>query len=82
MADLKPNQPQNETTTSLASEVVSGVKAEARNSLRWAAWGAGIGAVMLGAAGLWFFGPVGLAVGAAIGAIAGGLGAWFVYLSI
>ncbi len=66
---------------SLAREIGSSLKAEFRTSMRWAFWGAALGAIVLGAAGLWFFGTTGLAIGAAIGAVAAGLGAWFLYLN-
>ena len=82
MTEFEPKQPESQEPPSLASVVVSSLKTGVRNSLRWAAWGAGLGAIVLGAAGFWFFGTTGLAYGAAVGAVAGGLGAWFFYLSI
>ena len=80
--ESEPKQPESHEPPSLASEVVSSLKAEFRSSLRWAMWGAGLGAIVLGAAGFWFFGATGLVYGAGLGAVAGGLGAWFFCLSI
>jgi len=67
---------------SLLREVGSGLKDEVRTWLRWTMWGAVLGAVVVGAAGAWYFGFTGLAVGAGIGAVAGGLGALLFYLSV
>ncbi|MCB9911703.1 MAG: hypothetical protein H6827_01775 [Planctomycetes bacterium] len=82
MTEFEPKQPEKKKSPSLASDVVSSLKAEVRNSLLWAVWGAGLGAIVLGAAGFWFFGSTGLAYGAGVGAIAGGLGAWFFCLNV
>ena len=82
MTKFEPQQPDSKDPPSLLQEVASSVKDQARTSLRWAAWGAGLGATVLGVAGFWFFAPVGFAIGAALGALVGGLGAWFVYVSI
>ena len=52
---------------------------EARSWLRWALGGAVVGAVVLGGAGLWYFGFTGLWIGAGVGAVGGGLGAFLLY---
>ena len=64
---------------SLAREVGSHVASELRSWLRWTLWGAAIGAVALGAVGLWYFGTTGLVIGALVGAVAGGLGGLVFY---
>ena len=74
--------PECQVPPSLAREVGSSLKAEFRHSLRWAAWGGGLGAVVLGAAGFWYFGATGLALGAVAGVVGGGVGAWLFCLSI
>lgn len=53
---------------------------EARSWLRWAVAGAAIGAVILGGAGMYFFGWKGLGIGALAGAVVGGVGFWLFYL--
>lgn len=82
MTEFEPKHHKSPELPSLAREVGSGLKTEVRRSLRWAVWVAGLGATVLGAAGFWFLGLTGLAIGAAVGAVAGGLGAWFFYLDI
>lgn len=82
MTDSESQRPTSQRPTSLAREVAQGLKAEFRTSLRWALRGAGVGAVLLGAAGFWFFGPTGLALGAGVGAMAGGLAVWLFLLSV
>jgi len=57
-------------------------KSELRTSFRWAVWGAGLGAIALAGAGLWYFGTTGLVYGAAIGAVAGGVGAWLLHVNL
>ena len=52
---------------------------EARSSLRWARNCAVVGAIGLGAVGLWFFGLTGLWIGAGLGAVVGGVGGFLVY---
>jgi hypothetical protein len=81
VADHEDKQPERQDPRSLAREVGSSLKAEVRSWLRWALWGAGFGAIALGAGGAWFFGATGFAYGAAIGAVAGGIGAWLLYLN-
>lgn len=82
MSESEPRPPKIPELSTLAREVGSSLGREFARSLRWAAWGAGLGALGLGATGFWFFGATGLAYGAAVGAVAGGLGAWFFYLNI
>ncbi len=82
MTEFEPKQHKSQEPPSLAREVGSSLKTKVRRSLRWALWGGGLGAIVLGAAGFWFFGATGLAIGAAVGAVAGGVGAWFFYLDI
>ena len=52
---------------------------EARSWLRWTLRGAVVGAIVLGGVGCWFFSLTGLWLGAGVGAIGGGLCAFFVY---
>ncbi|MEM8885560.1 MAG: hypothetical protein AAGD14_15955 [Planctomycetota bacterium] len=59
-----------------------GVVEGAKSSLRWALGGAIVGALVLGVAGAWFAGVTGLGIGAAVGAVLGGIGAWWFYLQI
>ena len=65
-----------------AKEVLSGLKEEARTSLRWAIGGAIVGAVVLGGIGLIIFGLKGLLIGAGLGAVVGGVGLSLLYLNI
>ena len=69
---------------SIGAAIKEGVKEglieEASSSLKWAGWGALIGAVALGLAGLIQFNPTIGAIGAALGAVVGGIGAWVFYL--
>ena len=57
-------------------------KSELRTSFRWAMWGAGLGAIALAGAGLWYFGTNAMVYGALIGAVAGGVGAWLLYVNL
>lgn len=82
MTDSESKRPERQEPPSFAREVGSGLKAEVRTSLRWAFWGAGLGAVVVGAVGFWLLGGTGLAYGAAVGAVAGGFGAWLFYLNV
>lgn len=59
-----------------------GLREAATGSLKWMAGGALVGALALGGPGLVKFGPAGLAIGAVVGALVGGLGAWWFYLQI
>jgi hypothetical protein len=52
---------------------------EARSWLRWTLRGAVVGAVTLAGFGFWYFGLMGLWIGGGLGAVAGGLGAFFLY---
>ncbi len=57
-----------------------GLVSELGVSLRWALWGAIIGALLLGGAGFWYFSWQGLGYGLLAGAVIGGVGAWLFYL--
>ncbi len=65
-----------------AKEVLSGLKEDARSSLRWAIGGAIAGAVVLGGIGLILFGLKGLLIGAGLGGAVGGIGVSWLYLNI
>jgi len=80
MNDSEDPRHERREPASLAREVGPSLKQETRSWLRWGAWGAVLGAVTLGAAGFWFFGTTGLLLGAAIGAVAGGIGSLLLYL--
>lgn len=53
----------------------------ARNSLRWAAVGAIIGALLLGGLGGYYFGWSGLGVGLLAGAVIGALVFWWLFMT-
>jgi hypothetical protein len=66
----------------LGKDVGKGLLQETGSTLKWAAGGAVLGALVLGGLGLWKFGLIGLGIGAAAGAILGAVaGGWF-YLSV
>ena len=67
---------------SFARELGRGLVDEGVTWLRWAGTGAMVGAVTVGAAGLYFFGIEALAIAAAAGAIVGGLGALALYVAL
>ena len=67
---------------SFARELGRGLVDEGVTWLRWAGTGAMVGAVTVGAAGLYFFGIEALAIAAVVGAIVGGLGALAVYVAL
>jgi hypothetical protein len=69
-----------ETGKQLARGLGVGLVEEGRTWLRFAGAGAGLGAIGLGGAGFWYFGLEAGAIGAAVGAVVGGLGAWLFYL--
>ncbi|MCA8954342.1 MAG: hypothetical protein KDE27_32845 [Planctomycetes bacterium] len=79
MTHFENDPPEPPESPTFAQELGTGLKREVRTWLRFAMWGAGLGAIALGGAGLWYFGTVGLAIGAAIGAVGGGLGALAFY---
>ena len=78
---LEPARPEPDGP-SLASEIGSGVQAEARRWLRWTSWRAMLSAVVLGAARAASYGFQGFGYGAAIGAVSGGVGALAFYLHV
>ncbi len=53
----------------------------AKESLRWFLIGAVIGAVVLGGVGAYYFGWTGLGIGLIAGAVIGGIGLWWMYMS-
>ena len=61
-------------------EVGRGLVERAKDSLRSAAIGALIGAVIVGVAGLYYFGFYGFVVGSILGAVLGGGMFWFAYM--
>ncbi len=79
-------EPDSTKNPSLAKEVGSEVKKglvkEARNTLKWGLGGAIAGGLVLGILGLVKFGVTGLWIGAIAGALIGGIGAVFFYLSV
>jgi hypothetical protein len=76
MTEPDRDDPQSE---SFSQGLVKEFRQEARSALRWARNGAIVGAVVLGGIGLWYFGLVGLGIGAGIGAVVGGVGAFLLY---
>ena len=65
-----------------ARELGRGLVDEGITWLRWAGTGAMIGAVTVGAAGLYYFGTEALPIGIAVGAIVGGIGALILYVAL
>ena len=80
MSDDNKDHPEDPKPTSLTKDVArafgSGLVQGARSTLRCIAWGAAVGAVVLGAAGWWYFGMNGLMIGAGVGAVIGAIGFW------
>jgi hypothetical protein len=81
------SEPQNTRSESesfakeTAKEVGKGLLKEGKTTVKWGFWGAVVGAVALGGAGWFKFGPkVGL-IGAGVGAVVGGIGAAWFYIS-
>ncbi|MEZ5989275.1 MAG: hypothetical protein R3F30_09170 [Planctomycetota bacterium] len=81
MSDPEDPRQEGQEPASFGREIGTGIREEVRSWLRWAAFGAGLGAVVLGVTGFWYFGATGLAIGAAMGAVVGGIGAWLLYLN-
>lgn len=75
------NQPDHDDSQpgSFTQELGKQVGREARSALRWTARGAMLGAMVVGAFGLWYFSLMGLWIGAGIGAVGGGIGAFLFY---
>jgi hypothetical protein len=66
---------------SFTKELGKGLLKEGKTTVKWGFWGAVVGAVALGGAGWFKFGPkVGL-IGAAVGAVVGGIGAAWIYIT-
>lgn len=61
--------------------VTEGVVEAGRSMLSWAVGGAFLGAAVLGGFGLYHLGTIGLAIGAAAGAVIGGVGSWAFYVT-
>ena len=77
------NQTDNKSSEpdSFAKEVGKGLLHEGKNTVKWGLGGALLGAAVLGGAGWFKFGfKLGL-IGAGVGAIVGGIGASWCYLS-
>lgn len=72
------NDPQK--NDSFAREVGRGLVEEAKDSLRSAALGALLGAIVVGGGGLYYFGLFGLGAGAVVGALVGGAMFWFAHM--
>lgn len=64
----------------LMTELKEGLIEEGARWVRWTIGGAVVGAGVLGVVGVAWFGWKGLAIGCGVGAVAGGLGAWLLYL--
>jgi hypothetical protein len=72
----KPSQ-----SDSFAKEVGKGLIEEGKNTIKWGLAGALFGVVVLGGAGWFKFGfKLGL-IGAGVGAVVGGIGAAWIYIS-
>lgn len=65
----------------LGKDVGKGLLQETGTTIKWAAGGALLGALVLGGLGLWKFGTVGLGVGAIAGAVLGGIAGGWLYFS-
>jgi hypothetical protein len=77
----KPSEHQTLGDESVVKEVGKGLLKEARPTLKWGLGGPLVGAVALGGAGWFKFGAkVGL-IGAGVGAVVGGIGAGWFYIS-
>ena len=74
--------PRGKNEPSFIKDVGRGLVREFGNSLRWALAGSLLGAGALGAAGFWYFGWIGLLIGAAVGAVVGGAALWFFYVDV
>ncbi len=75
-----PSQPES-LAKETAKEVGKELLKEGKTTVKWGLWGAAVGAVALGGAGWFKFGPkVGL-IGAGVGAVVGGIGAAWFYVS-
>ena len=72
--DRDENQPES-FTRALGKKL----RQEARSCWRWVSRGAIVGAVVLGGIASWYFGLTGLWIGAGIGAVCGGVGAFLIY---
>ena len=73
--------PSESLTKEVGRGVVKGLLQEAKATLKWGVGGAMFGAAVLGGLGFWKFGTLGLGVGALAGAVLGGVGGIWVYLS-
>lgn len=71
---------QNHKQDSFLREVGRGLVERAKESLSYAAIGALIGAVIVGVAGLYYFGSYGFIAGSILGAVLGGGIFWFAYM--
>ena len=81
--EFSPAETENEQSEGIAKEILrdtsKGLLKEAAVTLKWGIFGAVVGAVLLGGAGLWKFGFTGFWVGALTGALVGGVGAVALY---
>lgn len=81
------NEPQNTPpqpesfAKETAKEVGTGLLKEGKTTVKWGLWGAVVGAVALGGAGWFKFGPKFGLIGAVVGAVVGGIGAVWFYIS-
>ena len=79
------NQNDSETASASLREVLADLASAFGSALagefrRWLLWGAVLGAIVVGGAGLYFFGLEGLGIGLLAGAAIGGIGALLLYL--
>jgi len=64
-----------------AKEVGKELLKEGKTTVKWGFWGAVVGAVALGGAGWFKFGTTMGLIGAGVGAVVGGIGAAWFYIS-
>jgi hypothetical protein len=81
------NEPQNTPPDSesfakeTAKEAGKGLLKEGKATVKWGLWGAVVGAVALGGTGWFKFGTTMGLIGAGVGAVVGGIGAAWFYIS-